>query len=42
MHWSKRQQGWYISLTKKFWADSDLVDVVEQLNPVAEKLFLQR
>ncbi len=42
MKWSKRQLGWYISLTQRFWREPDIVDVSKELHPNAEALFLQR
>jgi hypothetical protein len=42
MKWSKRQQGWYISLTKtRFWKETTLIDVTPKLERYAKKLFLQ-
>ncbi len=39
LKWSNRQQGWYISLTRKFWDEVGLIDVTETLRATAETLF---
>jgi len=42
LRWSNRQQGWYISLTKTFWSEPDLIDVSDTLRTAANALFLSQ
>ncbi len=32
LKWSKRQKGWYISFTRRFWTEPDLIDVTDSLD----------
>jgi hypothetical protein len=41
LRWSNRQKGWYVSLTKAFWKEPELIDVTDRLARHCEEVFLR-